>query len=77
MARKRAESFLVGVAGLRLARADSMRGAQAAGVLQLRPGRYDPDYESRGRDYPLPFVRWTEQRNFEAYWSCWQTAAER
>ena len=30
------------------------------------PGRYDPDYEQRGKDYPLAFVRWTEQRNFEA-----------
>jgi predicted dehydrogenase len=30
------------------------------------PGRYDPSYEEGGRDYPLPFVRWTEQRNFEA-----------
>ena len=30
------------------------------------PGRYDPDYEERGQDYPLGFVRWTAQRNFEA-----------
>ncbi|MBN1434865.1 Gfo/Idh/MocA family oxidoreductase, partial [Candidatus Fermentibacterales bacterium] len=30
------------------------------------PGRYDPDYEEEGRDYPLPFVRWTEGRNMEA-----------
>jgi predicted dehydrogenase len=30
------------------------------------PGRYDPDYEERGNDYPAGFVRWTEQRNFEA-----------
>src|SRR5690606_7737339 len=30
------------------------------------PGRYDPNYEDKGQDYPLPFVRWTEQRNFEA-----------
>lgn len=36
--------------------------------LQLRvsrsygPGRYDPDYEELGRDYPLPYVRWTERR---------------
>lgn len=29
------------------------------------PGRYDDDYENRGIDYPLPFVRWTEKRNFE------------
>src|SRR5205814_3821112 len=30
------------------------------------PGRYDPDYEQRGVDYPPGFVRWTAQRNFEA-----------
>jgi len=31
------------------------------------PGRYDPEYEERGRDYPLPYVRWTENRNLEAF----------
>ncbi len=31
------------------------------------PGRYDPSYEERGIDYPLPYVRWTEQRNLEAF----------
>ncbi len=30
------------------------------------PGRYDPEYEERGLDYPLGHVRWTEQRNMEA-----------
>ena len=30
------------------------------------PGRYDPSYEDKGNDYPVGFVRWTEQRNFEA-----------
>jgi len=41
--------------------------------LQLRlsrsygPGRYDRLYEEMGRDYPLPYVRWTEQRNIEAF----------
>ncbi|WP_431237368.1 bi-domain-containing oxidoreductase [Mycolicibacterium aichiense] len=29
------------------------------------PGRYDPDYEELGRDYPIGYVRWTEGRNFE------------
>jgi predicted dehydrogenase len=29
------------------------------------PGRYDPDYEEHGKDYPLGYVRWTEGRNFE------------
>ena len=30
------------------------------------PGRYDPNYEEKGQDYPIGYVRWTEQRNFEA-----------
>jgi predicted dehydrogenase/threonine dehydrogenase-like Zn-dependent dehydrogenase len=30
------------------------------------PGRYDAEYEERGLDYPIGFVRWTEQRNMEA-----------
>ena len=30
------------------------------------PGRYDPSYEWGGTDYPFGYVRWTEQRNFEA-----------
>jgi len=31
------------------------------------PGLYDPEYEGRGHDYPLPFVRWTAGRNMEAF----------
>ena len=30
------------------------------------PGRYDPAYEWGGTDYPIGYVRWTEQRNFDA-----------
>ena len=30
------------------------------------PGRYDPNYEENGQDYPLGYIRWTEGRNFEA-----------
>src|SRR5213592_2063957 len=30
------------------------------------PGRYDPSYEWGGADYPIGYVRWTEQRNFQA-----------
>ncbi len=35
--------------------------------MSYGPGRYDPEYEERGHDYPLPYVRWTEQRNMEAF----------
>jgi predicted dehydrogenase/threonine dehydrogenase-like Zn-dependent dehydrogenase len=31
------------------------------------PGRFDPNYEERGNDYPLPYVRWTEQRNMASF----------
>ncbi|MGE4578792.1 MAG: bi-domain-containing oxidoreductase [Desulfuromonadales bacterium] len=31
------------------------------------PGRYDVEYEEKGHDYPFSYVRWTEQRNFEAF----------
>ena len=31
------------------------------------PGSYDPDYEVRGRDYPIAYVRWTEKRNMEEF----------
>ncbi|HIE10943.1 MAG TPA: zinc-binding alcohol dehydrogenase, partial [Kiritimatiellae bacterium] len=31
------------------------------------PGRYDPEYEEKGRDYPYGYVRWTEQRNMAAF----------
>lgn len=31
------------------------------------PGRYDPEYEEKGHDYPLGYVRWTEKRNFETF----------
>lgn len=35
--------------------------------MSYGPGRYDPEYEEGGHDYPLPYVRWTEQRNIEAF----------
>ncbi len=35
--------------------------------MSYGPGRYDPGYEERGHDYPLPYVRWTENRNIESF----------
>jgi predicted dehydrogenase len=35
--------------------------------MSYGPGRYDAEYEERGHDYPLPYVRWTEQRNMLAF----------
>jgi len=31
------------------------------------PGRYDPEYEEKGRDYPVGYIRWTEKRNMQAF----------
>lgn len=67
MCRQRGRIVLVGVTGLELSRADFYEKELAFQVsCSYGPGRYDPDYEERGHDYPVGFVRWTEQRNFEA-----------
>jgi predicted dehydrogenase/D-arabinose 1-dehydrogenase-like Zn-dependent alcohol dehydrogenase len=67
MCRKRGRIVLVGVAGLELNRADFYEKELSFQVsCSYGPGRYDPLYEAKGQDYPLGFVRWTEQRNFEA-----------
>ncbi|MBO2649118.1 bi-domain-containing oxidoreductase [Shewanella algae] len=67
MSRKRGRIILVGVTGLELNRADFYEKELTFQVsCSYGPGRYDPSYEEQGNDYPLAFVRWTEQRNFEA-----------
>lgn len=67
MSRKRGRIVLVGVTGLELSRADFYQKELTFQVsCSYGPGRYDPSYEERGNDYPMGFVRWTEQRNFEA-----------
>jgi len=67
MSRKRGKIVLVGVIGLEIDRSDFYEKELIFQVsCSYGPGRYDEDYEQRGIDYPLPFVRWTEKRNFEA-----------
>lgn len=67
MCRKRGRIVLVGVTGLELHRADFYEKELTFQVsCSYGPGRYDPAYEEQGQDYPIGFVRWTEQRNFEA-----------
>jgi predicted dehydrogenase/threonine dehydrogenase-like Zn-dependent dehydrogenase len=67
MSRKRGRIVLVGVIGLELNRADFYEKELSFQVsCSYGPGRYDPAYEDKGQDYPLAFVRWSEQRNFEA-----------
>lgn len=67
MSRKRGRIVLVGVTGLELSRSDFYEKELVFQVsCSYGPGRYDPNYEVKGNDYPLGFVRWTAQRNFEA-----------
>jgi predicted dehydrogenase/threonine dehydrogenase-like Zn-dependent dehydrogenase len=68
LARDRAVVVAVGMVGM-----DVPRNAYYEKELQLRlsrsygPGRYDRSYEEDGIDYPVGYVRWTEQRNMEAF----------
>lgn len=67
MSRKRGRIILVGVTGLELNRADFYEKELSFQVsCSYGPGRYDSGYEEKGQDYPVGFVRWTEQRNFIA-----------
>ena len=67
MCRQRGRIVLVGIVGLELSRADFFAKEITFQVsCSYGPGRYDSSYEEGGQDYPVGFVRWTEQRNFEA-----------
>jgi predicted dehydrogenase/threonine dehydrogenase-like Zn-dependent dehydrogenase len=67
MSRKRGRIVLVGVIGLNIRRADFFEKELSFQVsCSYGPGRYDDTYEQKGFDYPLPYVRWTENRNFVA-----------
>ncbi|HYW08207.1 MAG TPA: bi-domain-containing oxidoreductase [Longimicrobium sp.] len=68
MCRRKGRVVLVGDVGLEIDRSDIY--AKELDFLvstSYGPGRYDPDHEERGLDYPLPYVRWTEGRNVDAY----------
>ncbi len=65
--RKRGRIILVGVTGLNLKREDFYEKEITFQVSSsYGPGRYDKNYEDKGIDYPIGFVRWTEKRNFDA-----------
>ncbi|GBF18519.1 MULTISPECIES: bi-domain-containing oxidoreductase [Arenibacter] len=67
MCRKRGRIVLVGVIGLDISRADFYEKEISFQVsCSYGPGRYDEEYEQKGHDYPIGYVRWTEKRNFEA-----------
>ncbi|MFN4147660.1 MAG: bi-domain-containing oxidoreductase [Runella sp.] len=66
MSRKRGRIVLVGVIGLHLNRSEFYEKELTFQIsCSYGPGRYDEAYEQRGQDYPLAFVRWTENRNFQ------------
>ena len=74
--RRRGRIILVGVVGLNLRRSDFYEKELSFQVsCSYGPGRYDEKYEQGGQDYPLGYVRWTEQRNFEAVLDAMQTGA--
>lgn len=67
MSRKRGRIVLVGVIGLDISRAEFYEKELSFQVsCSYGPGRYDENYEQKGQDYPIGYVRWTEKRNFEA-----------
>lgn len=66
--RKKGRVVLVGDVGLNLDRNDLYKKELDFLISSsYGPGRYDPLYEEGGQDYPLPYVRWTENRNMEEY----------
>ena len=76
--RKRGRIVLVGVTGLQLRRDLFYKKELSFQVsCSYGPGRYDPVYEQQGHDYPIGFVRWTEQRNFQAVLHALATGALR
>jgi len=67
MCRKKGRIVLVGVVGLDINRSDFFKKELSFQVsCSYGPGRYDENYEEKGQDYPIGYVRWTEKRNFEA-----------
>jgi predicted dehydrogenase/threonine dehydrogenase-like Zn-dependent dehydrogenase len=67
MCRKRGRIILIGVIGLDISRADFYEKEISFQVsCSYGAGRYDEEYEKKGYDYPIGYVRWTEKRNFEA-----------
>lgn len=68
MCRRRGTVVLVGVAGMNLKREDMYKKELEFKIAtSYGPGRYDSCYEEEGKDYPYGYVRYTEQRNLEAY----------
>lgn len=68
LARPRGRVVIVGAVPLALDRdAFYRKELELAIARSMGPGRYDPLYEEEGLDYPAEYVRWTENRNLEAF----------
>ena len=68
LARDRAKVIMVGVTGMDIPRTPYFKKELTFMVSRsYGPGRYDTDYEEHGQDYPVGYVRWTENRNIEAF----------
>jgi len=68
MVRKRGKVVVVGSVGMNLERGPFYeREADFLISRSYGPGRYDPLYEEKGIDYPIDYVRWTENRNMQAF----------
>jgi len=68
LCRDRGRICIVGAVGLEFPWNDMyLKEIQLYMARAYGPGSYDPAYEKQGRDYPLPYVRWTENRNMEEF----------
>lgn len=68
ISRLKGRVIVVGMTGMNIPRPPFFtRELKLIVSMSYGPGRYDPDYEERGHDYPLPYVRWTENRNIESF----------
>ena len=69
--RKRGRIVLIGVTGLELNRELFYKKELTFQVsCSYGPGRYDDNYEKNNNDYPIGYIRWTEQRNFKSVLNC-------
>ena len=75
LARKRARIVVVGAVPTGFDREPHYykKELQVRMACSYGPGRYDPEYEEKGRDYPVGYVRWTERRNMQAFQDLIQT----
>lgn len=68
ISRMKGRVVVVGMTGLAVPRHSYFARELSLQIsMSYGPGRYDPDYEERGKDYPFGYVRWTENRNMAAF----------